>query len=326
MATAVSRSFTSLWPSADGPVLQCPACRSRLSWSNDGAHCDRCSQRYVENAEGQRDLRLKAGQVVVNEACYAPLPYDETIDVPLRREQPCSEARNQLCGNIPVHLTPAQVSYLPAARDGDCALDLGCGRGIHRGVIESLGYRYHGADFSGSAADDLVDAHTLPYADNQFSLIVSIAVLEHLADPVRALQEAARVLRPDGFFAGTVAFLEPFHDNSFYHFTHLGLWHALRSAGFSVEAIMPIDGWHVARAQLEMGFGARLPQWLTRTLSAPFALLVRSYAALGRVLGDKSTRHDPDLTLARHAGAFFFIGSKRVAPIQRRPCSGIPGK
>jgi ubiquinone/menaquinone biosynthesis C-methylase UbiE len=39
------------------------------------------------------------------------------------------------------------------------------------------------------------DAHHLPFADGEFDLVVSVEVLEHLADPERGLREMARVSR-----------------------------------------------------------------------------------------------------------------------------------
>ena len=292
-------------------VLQCPVCREMIR--PESARCRECGRTFARTESGQWDFRLKHGQVVTHESAYAPLAYDRLIDVPLRPEVQCNEVRNAYRGKIPRHLTVEQISYIPQARSGDHALDLGCGFGIHRPVLEGLGYHYHGADYAGDAADHLIDAHALPYGDNQFALILSVAVLEHLAQPLLALREAFRVLRERSYFVGTVAFLEPFHDNSFFHFTHVGLWHALGTAGFTVEAIMPIHGWHVARAQVEMGFGARWPRWLTWMLTQPFAGAVEMYGALGRLRGRDSARHQRGSVLARHAGAFCFVARKGSA-------------
>ncbi|HSQ00674.1 MAG TPA: methyltransferase domain-containing protein [Candidatus Dormibacteraeota bacterium] len=277
-----------------------------------GHECGLCGRRFPSSA-AQRDFRLRAGDEIRYEVRYTPLVYDAAIDVPLQCEAPCPEPRNRLRGDIPVHLTAAQVSYIPETTRGGIALDLGCGHGIHRSVLERLGYRYFGADYSGPAAQDLVDAHALPYADQWFDLVLSVAVIEHLSHPYRALAEVHRVLKPGMCFIGTAAFLEPFHDNSFAHLSHLGLWQALRTSGFIVDAIMPIAGWHAVRAQVEMGFGARLPGWVTSGVSRPFGWAIESYAALGRMLNRHSDRHRRELVRARHAGAFFFAARREPA-------------
>lgn len=290
--------------------LQCPLCRQRIASSGDGARCVECEQYFPRTSRGQRDFRLTPGQRITYQLEYRTLAYDTTIDVPLQSEAPCSPPRNAFRGRVPTHLTAAQISYIPDAGPGALALDLGCGTGIHRPVLEELGYRYHGVDFSGDAADDLVDAHALPYGDGLFDVIFSVALLEHLAHPLKALAEIHRVLAPAGYFIGTVAFLEPFHDNSFFHFTHLGLWHALTMTGFSVERIMPVRGWHVLRAQVEMGFGARLPRVCSAPMTEPFAWAAECYAALARTFGRNHERNHRELVRARHAGAFFFVAVK----------------
>jgi SAM-dependent methyltransferase len=312
--TTMAAFLTSTATALNGsPRTQCPVCRQPLDLDISGDRCSRCLRVFLRTARGQRDLRLPPGQAVTYQLSYESRPYDRTIEVPLKLEGPCPERRNHLRSRVPRHLTADQISYIPQAVAGDVALDLGCGRGIHREVIETLGYQYHGVDFAGEAADDLVDAHALPYCDDEFALVLAVAVLEHLARPLLALREVYRVLRPRSYFVGTVAFLEPFHDNSFFHFTHLGVGHALRCAGFAVETIMPIRGWHVARAQLEMGLGARLPRWLTRLLTEPVALAIESYALLGRLRASDPTRHQRTSALARHAGAFFFVANKAMA-------------
>ncbi len=45
------------------------------------------------------------------------------------------------------------------------------------------------------------DVHALPFADGEFDVVHAHQVLQHVADPVRALREMARVVRPGGLVA-----------------------------------------------------------------------------------------------------------------------------
>ena len=49
-----------------------------------------------------------------------------------------------------------------------------------------------------------VDIHKLPYSDESFDLVVHSDTLEHVVNPVHALTECRRVLKPDGALCFTV--------------------------------------------------------------------------------------------------------------------------
>lgn len=58
---------------------------------------------------------------------------------------------------------------------------------------------YVGCDMrSGTGVDCLVDAHRLPFRDGSVGAVLLLDTLEHLQSPFAAVQEACRVLRPDG--------------------------------------------------------------------------------------------------------------------------------
>jgi ubiquinone/menaquinone biosynthesis C-methylase UbiE len=98
------------------------------------------------------------------------------------------------------------------------ALDLGCGVGYGATILlaNPNTERYVGVDIEPVAikhalthpparADFLVaSACHLPFGDGMFDTIVSLETLEHLRDPARALEEAQRVLKPDGVMVGSV--------------------------------------------------------------------------------------------------------------------------
>jgi len=70
----------------------------------------------------------------------------------------------------------------------------------------------------------IVDAHDIPFASNSFDGIVIQAVLEHVVDPYRCVEEIHRVLKDTGIVYAETPFMEPVHERQydFTRFTHLG--------------------------------------------------------------------------------------------------------
>jgi SAM-dependent methyltransferase len=91
-------------------------------------------------------------------------------------------------------------------------LDVGCGTGVLATRLADAGYEMAGVDPSGGMLDVLrskrpdIEAATasgtdLPYGDDSFDLVLTVAVMHHIADPgdVRqTLAEMVRVARPGG--------------------------------------------------------------------------------------------------------------------------------
>ena len=68
------------------------------------------------------------------------------------------------------------------------------------------------------------DAHCLPFADNSFDGVIVQAVLEHVADPWRCVEEIHRILKEDGLVYAETPFMVQVHGGryDFTRFTHLG--------------------------------------------------------------------------------------------------------
>ena len=80
-----------------------------------------------------------------------------------------------------------------------------------------------------------------------------MAVLEHIRFPFIMMREAYRLLKPDGKFIGTVAFLELFHNSSFYHLRTFGLITRCKMADLKFTHIAPNETWS---ALIASGHGA----------------------------------------------------------------------
>lgn len=198
--------------------LACPQCRRPLDGMNKTV-CDGCGTRYA----GPRDLRAPwKGDTQFSIPRWGGPEVDfglGSIDI----DRPVNDYRGPRATRDSSELMSEVMRRLPHGGD---ALDLGCGPRDQAGPLEFAKFRYVGIDYSGSAADLLADAHALPFADNSFDLVFSYAVLEHLWSPLIGLAEIRRVLKPGGWYVGTVSQGEPFHA-SYNHFTPWGLLAAL---------------------------------------------------------------------------------------------------
>lgn len=121
---------------------------------------------------------------------------------------------------------------------GGRLLDLGCGPRDQAPFLEGLGFAYVGLDLFHPAADLRADARALPFSGASIDAVFSYAVLEHVPHPWLTLSEVARVLRPGGWFVGTVSQGEPFHA-SYVHLTPWGLQQLLLDAGLDLLRLWP---------------------------------------------------------------------------------------
>jgi len=211
---------------------------------------------------------------------------------------------------VPYHLSRELLSHFPRAKaPAALALDMGCGTARHRGVCERAGFTYVGLDYDAPEASILGDAHALPFADASFEFILLIAVLEHLRFPDVALREARRVLKPGGRLIGDVAFLEPYHSDSFYNHSHLGLWNRLHDAGLTIDRIAPSVGWTGLFALACIGLFPRLPRSLVRLLVLPLEILHRAWWWAGRQVGNADRRRDL-IRIRNTTGSFAFVARR----------------
>jgi SAM-dependent methyltransferase len=103
------------------------------------------------------------------------------------------------------HLTPG-VSVLDCGC-GPGTITLGISRTVHPGPVIGVDFGASQIERATARATTeavanvtfrVADCYDLPFEDNAFDRIFSNALLEHLSDPVRALKELHRTLKPGG--------------------------------------------------------------------------------------------------------------------------------
>lgn len=140
--------------------------------------------------------------------------------------------------------------------------------------------------------DVVGDAHHLPFADAALPAVFCEAVLEHLEDPVRAVAEMHRVLRPGGLALAVTPFLVAFHGypSHFQNFTDKGHELLFTRAGFELLRSGPCVGPGYVLAALT---AQTLDSFLPRPMAVPARWLWRPFA-LGLRQLDRWWVHHPN--------------------------------
>ena len=136
----------------------------------------------------------------------------------------------------------AQAASLPA---GARVLDMGAGSCPYRPLFAHC--RYQTQDFTGLGDDQLrhggygqiyyhCDIASVPVADGEFDAILCTEVLEHVAQPIKVVQEMARILKPGGRLILTAPLGSGIHQEPYHYYGgYTPYWYHefLGAAGFS---------------------------------------------------------------------------------------------
>ncbi len=195
---------------------------------------------------------------------YAP-PISKSLElvIPIKEPPPLGALKFPSFEKVPVWFREDPYKYpLLQKQEKEFLLDGGCGQG-NRETFEKLGFDYIGRDISFNSQqrqsgpadlDVIADCHRLPFPSNSIQTINSTAVLEHLYWSAIAVQEVTRVLKPGGLMLGSCSFLEGEHYGSQCHFSWLGLYRLLKSAGLRVGHIYPgLSLWEIHSASIFFG-------------------------------------------------------------------------
>lgn len=142
---------------------------------------------------------------------------------------------------------------------------------------------YLGLDVApGTNVSLVADAHVLPIATESLDGVLMVSVLEHLYDPVRAIEQVARVLKPGGVYFSYAPFYHSYHasPHDYFRFTQEGYRHLLRDFA-RVDIVSGGNYVAVLNDVLSHAFGgSRAGRSLARLLvELPASLLFRAFDA-----------------------------------------------
>jgi SAM-dependent methyltransferase len=158
---------------------------------------------------------------------------------------------------------------------GMCVLEIGCSDGMVCAILKGLGadevvgidvMKTAGCSFPAPGIRyETANAHALPFAENSFDLVVSIATFEHLPDPRRAFAEIKRVLRPSGhaYVQAGPLYHSPFGHHMFGYFDEFP-WIHLRKTPEEIAAYAADKG---VAARIEHDHGRPVAQYVLDMLN-----------------------------------------------------------
>lgn len=141
----------------------------------------------------------------------------------------------------------------------------------------------------------VADAHVLPYADNSVDAIFISAVIEHLYNPLVAIAEMHRVLKPRGVVFSITPFMQAYHGypHHYQNLTLTGHEYYFTSKGFTLlesgTAIGPTMALIIINSKYILNY---FPPVLNKIFGAAFILFCMIFVRpLDFILNKKASSH-----------------------------------
>lgn len=156
---------------------------------------------------------------------------------------------------------------------GSRVLDIGAGTCPYRSLFEHCDYKthdfkkYNGVKLGNTTEygkiDYVSDITNIPVPDKSFDVIICTEVLEHVPEPIEALREMARILKPGGRIFVTAPLGSGLHQMPYHYYSgYTPEWykHFFPKFGLKVKEITPNGGFFKLLAQECARVAWTLPQ------------------------------------------------------------------
>jgi SAM-dependent methyltransferase len=171
-------------------------------------------------------------------------------------------------------------------------LDAGAGRQAYRLLLTRYAHSIDTLDIEpfGGRTDHVADIQHMPLPDATYDSVFCTQVLHHVPEPMQALREIARVLKPGGTALISVPHLSWLHNepHDYFRFTIHGLRHMLAAAELAEVEIRPAGGLvcFLGFMPTTVVMGLLWPaRWLFRLILPLNAAFVRLCLLLDRMTG-----------------------------------------
>jgi SAM-dependent methyltransferase len=206
-------------------IIRCPRCRARLDALDNRLVCTGRACRYASDGfecAGDQPVLIDFEHSIFDR----PRPGDPMLSV-LRRDDMRRSLRNRVLdffegsNQIGVENSQAMLRSLKSLSKEPALLIIG-GGALGAGVetfLQDTSVQVIATDVYASANTQLVtDAHHLPFDDGVFDGVWITAVLEHVIEPQKVVDEIWRVLKPAGMVYAETPFMQQVHERA-YDFT-----------------------------------------------------------------------------------------------------------
>jgi ubiquinone/menaquinone biosynthesis C-methylase UbiE len=177
-----------------------------------------------------------------------------------------------------------------AARRGDDktfrVLDAGAGIAPYRHLFDHV--KYEAADFAQvdkeyAQLDYVCDMTSIPVEDETFDLVFSSQVFEHLPEPIVALKEYRRILKPGGeaWVSAPLFYEEHEQPYDFHRYTQFAWRRMADEAGMEIRELEWLEGYYGTLAH-QMYYAARNLPAKHAALRAVYLVMSWRFASLDR--------------------------------------------